>query len=573
MAKEHPNTIYLFKDLMLRYPKRTISVVISMIFCGFSEGAGIISLMPFLGILINPDKNHQSFIYQKLSCFFNLIGLEMNILMLLVLITFFMVLKSIFTCIASVQSGYSGIKVATDMRMRLIDALMKARFSYFLEKPVGLFSNALTIEAHGIVRTYRNLCSVMAYIIQALFYVTLAAMISWKVTLGAIFVGTIIVLMLGWLIGVARRAGKNQTEVFKTLSVRLIDGLQCMKTLKSMGREDALKPILEKETQNLNRAQKKYVLAEHGLLALQEPILVMALAFGMFLGIKVFQQEFESLMVLALLFWRMMAMVARSQSLYQRASRTESYYWSIWDTINEVELNVEKHKGIKTSTYEEKIELQDVSFSFASNLIFENTNLVIPKGSYIGLVGPSGSGKTTLADLCIGLFNTGSGHVLVDNLKMEDINIKEWRKKIGYVQQESVLFHDSVYTNVALSDGAITEDEVKDALISAGAWDFVTELPQGIHTFIGEKGGKLSGGQRQRLAIARALVRKPELLILDEATTALDPVTEAAIVKTIKNLKGKITIIAISHQKAMIDIADKIYSLEKGEAIKELRKT
>jgi ATP-binding cassette subfamily C protein len=144
-----------------------------------------------------------------------------------------------------------------------------------------------------------------------------------------------------------------------------------------------------------------------------------------------------------------------------------------------------------------------------------------------------------------------------------------WRRMIGYVPQENLLLHDTILHNVTLGDEQIKIEDVEDALRAAGAWDFVSRMPEGVLSVAGERGGRLSGGQRQRIMIARALVHRPRLLILDEATSALDPVSEASICRTLSILKREITILAVSHQTALAQIADKTFRLEKG-ALKEV---
>jgi ATP-binding cassette subfamily C protein len=183
------------------------------------------------------------------------------------------------------------------------------------------------------------------------------------------------------------------------------------------------------------------------------------------------------------------------------------------------------------------------------------------------LTGPSGSGKTTVSDLLIGFRTPDSGQVLIDDRPLHEFALREWRTMIGYVPQELVLFHDSVFSNIALGDPKIGEIEVRAALKAAGALEFVESMPEGLHTPVGEKGTKMSGGQRQRIALARALVLKPKVLILDEVTSALDPETERAIVDNIAALRGQSTVIAITHRTAFLDIADRIYELGNGRVV------
>jgi ATP-binding cassette subfamily C protein len=211
--------------------------------------------------------------------------------------------------------------------------------------------------------------------------------------------------------------------------------------------------------------------------------------------------------------------------------------------------------------------LDRVSYAYDHDWILKNSDIEFPVGSFTAIVGVSGVGKTTVVDLVTGLLRPQKGEILIDDVPMAEIDLQHWRRMIGYVPQDTLLLHDSVIANVTLGDKEIMDKDVEHALRAAGAWDFVQTLPNGMETVVAERGQKLSGGQRQRIAIARALVHYPRLLILDEATTALDPENEAAICKTLGNLRGEITILAISHQSAVLNVADRAYRLEGGNAI------
>ena len=179
-------------------------------------------------------------------------------------------------------------------------------------------------------------------------------------------------------------------------------------------------------------------------------------------------------------------------------------------------------------------------------------------------IGPSGAGKTTLLDLVVGLQQPDEGQILVDGVPLRDLDLRQWRRQIGYVPQESVMVDESVAYNVTLGEVGLDEDRIRAALRAADALDFVEAMPEGLNTRVGEGGSRLSGGQRQRLAIARALVHEPRLLILDEATSHLDPEAQMAVIETVKHLKGRLTILAVAPQDMLMQAADRMYRLAAG---------
>jgi ATP-binding cassette subfamily C protein len=245
----------------------------------------------------------------------------------------------------------------------------------------------------------------------------------------------------------------------------------------------------------------------------------------------------------------------------------ESAYWSLQDTISKAEAERETMPGNYSPSFEQAIRLDRISFAYGEKQVLHDVSLTFIKGEITTIVGPSGVGKTTIADLVTGLLRPQHGGIWIDDLPLAKLDLKSWRRMIGYVPQETLLLHDTVLTNVTLGDPELSEDDAVYALHAAEAWDFVKSLPQGIKSVVGERGGKLSGGQRQRIAIARALVHKPKLLILDEATTGLDPESEAAICDTLQQLRGELTILAISHQSALVNIADKAYRIQDGKIL------
>jgi ATP-binding cassette, subfamily C, bacterial len=180
------------------------------------------------------------------------------------------------------------------------------------------------------------------------------------------------------------------------------------------------------------------------------------------------------------------------------------------------------------------------------------------------VIGASGAGKTTIADILIGLNPLEQGKVIIGDTDLKEIDTIAWRRQLGYIPQETVLFNDTIANNVTLSDETISQENVIAALKAADAWDFVSALPGGIDYVIGVRGSLLSGGQRQRLSIARALCNNPQFLILDEATSALDRETAVEIANGIRKLIGEKTILAITHQPIWVDAADRVYEMRAG---------
>jgi ATP-binding cassette subfamily C protein len=232
--------------------------------------------------------------------------------------------------------------------------------------------------------------------------------------------------------------------------------------------------------------------------------------------------------------------------------------------IREAGAEREEFVGTKVPTLERACVLERVSFAFGSKPVLDQVSISIPADRLTVLMGPSGVGKTTIADLLLGLFEPQAGRILIDGVPLCEIDLRAWRGMVGYVPQELILLHDTVFANLTLGDPEITTGQAIQALETAGAWPFVESLPEGLTTTVGERGMQLSGGQRQRIALARALLLKPKLLILDEVTSALDPATEAEICANVRALDGSFTILAITHRPAWVDVADRVYELAPG---------
>ena len=559
------------------YPLQSALMLIALVLAGIVEGAGLSALLPLLGIATGQQTGveptpavdaaaNDGAAGSGVNDFLRFLGLEPSAGILLLMIVLAIGLKSGLVLLAKKRVGYTVAKVATDLRLDLLRALLITRWEYYLRQPVGSLANAVATEAMRAANAYLCGATMAAYLIQSIVYMTVAFLVSWKATLASLMAGIIVLAILSRLIRKARHAGERQTKLLQSLLGRLTDSLQSIKPLKAMAREELADTVLQMETKSLNKALRKQVFSKEALRALQEPMITAFLAIGLYIAMIFFGLSLATVTVLVFLLARLMSQLGKVQRQYQKMIISESAYWSLQEKIMEANREREIALGSQTPTLNRAIQFDDVSFGYEETTILHNISMTISAKAFTVFVGPSGAGKTTIVDLITGLLRPQQGEIWIDDIPMAQIDLRSWRRMIGYVPQETFLLHDTVFVNVCLGDQETKEEDVKSALKAAGAWNFVNAMPQGMHSTVGERGGKLSGGQRQRIAIARALVHKPKLLILDEATSALDSDSEIAIGQTLKQLREKLTIIAISHKPALVKAADQAYQLQDGTA-------
>jgi ATP-binding cassette subfamily C protein len=476
------------------------------------------------------------------------------------------VLKAGVLLLAKRQVGYAVTEVATGLRLRLLRALLRTNWSYYTRLPIGQATNALTSEADRAGLTYSLVAQVVQFAILVVIALSLAFAISWKATLAVGAAGILLTAVLRFLVRMAGRAGRRQTRLLRSLAAGLTDVLGAAKLLRATARESLVGDLLESDTRRLNRALRKQVLAREALTVSHEPLAMAFVLAGVWAAVRIVNMPAAEITILGFLFIRTLGDVSRVQRRYQSMTINESALWSILELLEGAESEEEPQFGTRIADLERGLALRGVTVEYDGRTILDTVSLEVPAGSITAVVGPSGSGKTTVADLFVGFVTPLGGTVEVDGIPLADIDLSAWRRGIGYVAQELLLLNDTIRTNVTLGDSQICDEAVVQALRDADAWEYVSQLPEGLDAPVGERGALLSGGQRQRIQIARALVMKPRLLVMDEATAALDEQTEAAVLETIAHLRGRTTVVAISHQPAIVDVADRVYRIEGGQA-------
>ena len=566
IGKNVAGSIRLFRHFFAAYPARSTLMLLALTAAALAEGVGIAALLPLIGLVIETE-DAGGVLTVQVEQLFALLGLDLSLGALLALIVTALTLKSLLMLLAMAQLAYSASHAAMELRLALVRVLLLSRWTHIVDWRAGELASAVSIEPARSANAYISTCRVLSGGIQLLVYLALAVAISWEIVVAALAVGALGMAALSRLVAISGRAGQNQSRLQKSFMVRLLQALDGMKPLKAMALEGRVRPLIEGDVRSLNEALRTIVVSREALAESHELIRAFAVACGLYVFVAIWGQPVDGLLVLALLFARTLQKTGQLQTFYQTVAANQPAFAFVQSTIAAAEQAREPVLGSAAPRLASAISLRDVSFSYGRGNVLDDVSMTLPAGSFIAVVGSSGAGKTTVADLVIGLLRPQRGEVWIDDLPMRDIDANAWRGMIGYVPQETFLFHDTVMANVALGETDLPRAEVETALRRAEAWEFVAALPDGVDTVVGERGARLSGGQRQRIAIARALVRVPALLILDEATTALDPETEAGIVATVRRLAGKVTVLSISHQPAMREAADIVYRLERGRAV------
>ncbi len=551
------------------YPRQSVLVLTALVVAGTLEGISMTALLPVLTVALEREPADPSGVGGIASKLLRGIGLEPTITTLLALLVVGITATSVVALLARREIGYTVAQVATDLRLQLLRSLIAARWEYYLRQPVGKLSNAMAGEAGAAAQAYLSATTMIASAIQTAAYSAVAFAVSWKATAAYVVVALVIAVALHSMVRLARRAGKRSTKMMTQLMTGLFETLQSVKPLKAMGREHLADAVLAAQTLELNAATRRLVVAREGRKAIQQPVVAIMMAAGTWVGLELWKLPMATVLVLMILLSRVLFNFGKVQGDYQELVTYESFYWSLRRTLDEAAREVEQMTGRIPPMLEREIALEHVEFAYAGTPVLHDCSLRIPFGSFASIVGPSGAGKTTLIDLIVGLVRPQQGRILLDGVDLEEVDLHAWRRMIGYVPQENLLLHDTIARNVTLGDPELGPADIEYALRAAGAWPFVEGLPDGIRTVAGERGARFSGGQRQRIMIARALAHRPRLLILDEATASLDPATEAAVCESLAGLRGQVTILAISHQRALVEAADRVYRLEKGRVLLE----
>lgn len=557
-----------YKYTKLKLPLAMLLVLLA----GVGEGVGLMLLLPLMaivGVESGTDTNDNplvSVVQNTLSS----LGFPFALAPILFVFVLLIIVRS---CLMHWRNTYlyrMQLEFVDQFSAELHECFGRASWMFILKQRSSDFSQVLTKDVYRIgIGTSLLLRSVVSSSL-AFVYLATSLYLSLYLTLFVSLAGGGLLWGLRYYNRQALLLGKEQTKSEKAVYASLNEFLGGVKLVKSYGAESYYLQQF-KESVTLQR-MKSLAFNRNSSLAHQVFSIGSAVLISLFfyVSIAIFHIPVAELLVLALVFVRLMPLLSSLQRSYENMMHMLPAYSSAMELRSECMHHAESGFTVFSPpvTLRSKIEIRNASFGYSEGVTtLKNIDVLFPASKTTAIVGQSGAGKSTLADILAGLMLPQKGEVLIDSVLLTGENLIAWRAQVAYVPQDVFLFHDTLRANMQWVSPESSDEEIWDALERSAAKRFVEGLPDRLETVIGERGIRLSGGERQRIALARALLRKPSLLILDEATSALDSMHEGMIQRSIEQLHGKLTIVVIAHRLTTIENADQVLLVEDGRVI------
>lgn len=558
----------LFRDIIARLRWRFPLLIALAAVVGTGEGISMVLLLPLLKQLGIAASGSPGSAVQLLEEGLLRIGAStpLRILLIIIAIAAVQMLLNVFLIWWTAARAQRYVR---QRQMELFGALMRAKWLFLAERKAGEMSNAIITECGRAGAAFTICLSMLAGIVVTMIYVVLSLNITWQITLTLIGFAAATGVLMVQLYRKTYALGQSQAPLNAELNSLLAEHFAGAKYIKAMAGEKQAFERIGSVAKKLEAA-----IAAATFLPNMTRSFLEFLAFAGIAGILVVGSGWMGvaagnvMVALALfgrLFPRLTAMQAQAHSL--------NWYVPAIEVINRLQKDAEaaeercdQTSGLRVLRIDTPANLivQDLKAELGSRLILNGIDIALPIPGFVAVAGESGAGKSTLAHVLLGLVEPRTGSVMLGPHNLTSAPLSAWRRAIGYVPQETILFHATVRDNLILANPAASEKEIVLAARRAHAHEFIEAMPEGYATVIGDQGVKLSGGQRQRLGIARALLTNPRLLILDEAMSALDAASELEILRTLEELRKQIGILLIAHRLATVRSADMIYVLDEG---------
>lgn len=559
-------------------PGRTLIVLVSTLALSVSSGVGLLMLVPLLGVAgLDVGDGSIGLIAETVTGALQGLGMSLTVPSVLAVYVAVVIADAGLQRFQSLQSAALYHDYVVTLRRRLHGAITGVGWASYVRQPSSRFMHELTSEVERVGGATSGLLALAAQVVMAALYFGLALFVSPGTTVLVVVFGSALMTLLVRKTRLGRVKGEVVSVAYHALYDAISEHLAGMRITKGHGIEAQYVARFRERTRATADAQIDVARnqANVGFWLKVGSATIMAGLFGV--ALLVLDLPLASILLLLYLFGRLVPMLTGIQRQVQGVLALMPAFDRVVSTLSWLEARAEPRvRESPVSTFTDQLRLEAVRFSYRDWLddgdsepmptVLHDVDVCIRAGRTTAIVGPSGGGKSTVADIVVGLLTPTGGRVTLDGTPLEGGRVHAWRRQIGYVNQDTFLFNDSVRENLLVVRPDAGEDELRGALRAASA-TFVDTLPQGLDTVVGDRGVRLSGGERQRIALARAILRQPLLLVLDEATSALDSENERVIQAAIERMAGKLTILVIAHRLASVRGAGVIYVMEDGRVV------
>ncbi|MBK6264511.1 ABC transporter ATP-binding protein [Marivirga sp. S37H4] len=545
-----------------------ISLILSLL-VGVLDGLGLAMFLPLLQMT---DGSNQEVDTEQLGSLsflvegFAELGIPFNLFSVLLIIFFFFSCKGIMKFLEGYYRVIYQQYFIKNIRISNADLLSNYSYNAFVTSDSGKIQNTFSGEVQRVNAAYKHYFLAVQSIVLVIVYLTLAFLSNPQFALIVIIGGVLTNFIFKNLYAITKKKSTQITKEMHEFQGLLIQKVSNFKYLKATGFIYSYANKLKSKIEEIEQSQRKIGMLGATLQALREPLTILIVVTAIILQVFIFNKPL-GLIILSLLFlYRALSSLMTIQNYWNNFLGVSGSLDNMTEFTKDLKANKESFGKVPFKGFKTKLKISEVVFAFEKEKILDNISFDINKNESIAIVGESGSGKTTLLNILAGLIKPIEGVITIDEMKMKELDIRTFQKRIGYITQEPVIFSDNVYNNVTFWDKRTPENikRFNEALRQAAIFDFVNELELKDQTQLGNNGINLSGGQRQRISISRELYKEVDFLMMDEATSSLDSETEKAIQENIDVLKGKYTIITIAHRLSTVKNADKIILLNKG---------